>query len=78
MKLVLLRCSMTTAAPSVGPPGMDMGSRRSMPFISRDDGHDTGDELHAAVVFLWPCIGVDGHSRPACIDDSKAALQQPT
>ena len=65
MKLVLLRCSMTTAAPSVGPPGMDMGSRRSMPFISRGDGHDTGDELHAAVVFLWPCIGVDGHSRPA-------------
>ena len=49
-----------------------------MPFISRGDGHDTGDELHAAVVFLWPCIGVDGLSRPAWIDDSKAALQQPT
>ena len=49
-----------------------------MRFISRGDRHDTADELHAAVVFLWPCIGVDGHSRPACIDDSKAALQQPT
>ena len=49
-----------------------------MRFIWRGGGHDMQDQLHATAVFLWPCIGVDGLSRPAWIDDSKAALQQPT